>query len=345
MVGRERVAAEPAPPRAVLSAAPACRWRIRIARPGCSTGGGGTCQALADRFPTSGGQAGRASATGNLAVRASSEVSFASLPAAAPGGPDPAQVFRLLGLWHGPSTQPGGRVQPCPVNHGGRWPAALTRSLTRTCSKPPEPDRYRFHDLLRAYAAEGAAHPGDRAGPHRRRPSACSPGTCTPRRRRPGSSHRSADRFRSTRSPPPPLHPLGFGELDAALAWCEDERPQLMAATRLAAASGLNELAWRLPAPLFQMFSSRGNWADCIATSRIALESARQAGSRQGEAWILNNLGDALGFTRHSEGIDCLERSLAIRREVGDRMGEAHAANNLAVSTASPGGLRRDRLR
>ena len=81
---------------------------------------------------------------------------------------------------------------------------------------------------------------------------------------------------------------------------------------------------------MFQIFSSRGNWADCIATSRIALESARQVGNRQGEAWILNNLGDALGFTRHSEGIDYLERSLAIRREVGDRMGEAQAANNLA---------------
>ena len=33
---------------------------------------------------------------------------------------------------------------------------------------------------------------------------------------------------------------------------------------------------------------------------------------------------------RQSEGIECLERSLAIRREIGDRVGEAQAANNLA---------------
>ena len=84
------------------------------------------------------------------------------------------------------------------------------------------------------------------------------------------------------------------------------------------------------PLPCSAIFNSRGNWADCIATSRIALESARQVGNRQGEAWILNTLGDALGQTRQSEGIDCLERSLAIRREIGDRMGEAQAANNLA---------------
>jgi tetratricopeptide (TPR) repeat protein len=81
---------------------------------------------------------------------------------------------------------------------------------------------------------------------------------------------------------------------------------------------------------LFIIFNSRGNWADCIATHRVALNSARQAGDRRGEAWVLNNLGDALGVTGDPEGIACLESSLAIRREIGDRMGEAQAANNVA---------------
>jgi tetratricopeptide (TPR) repeat protein len=124
--------------------------------------------------------------------------------------------------------------------------------------------------------------------------------------------------------------PLSFATSEMALAWYDDEHANLVAATRQAAGSGWHELAWRLPAPLFSLFNSRGNWADCIATSRIALENVRQVGNRQGEAWILNTLGDALGQTRQSEGIDCLERSLAIRREIGDRMGEAQAANNLA---------------
>jgi len=101
-------------------------------------------------------------------------------------------------------------------------------------------------------------------------------------------------------------------------------------ATRQAAASGRHEVAWRLPAPLFIIFNSRGNWADCIATHRVALDSARQAGDRRGEAWVLNNLGDALGVTGDPEGIACLESSLAIRREIGDRLGEAQAANNVA---------------
>ncbi len=103
-----------------------------------------------------------------------------------------------------------------------------------------------------------------------------------------------------------------------------------MAATRQASAAGRHEIAWRLPAPLYLIFNSRGNWADCIATHRIALENARHAGNRQGEAWVLNSLGVALGVTGESESIGCLEQALDIRREIGDRIGEAQAANNLA---------------
>jgi tetratricopeptide (TPR) repeat protein len=108
-------------------------------------------------------------------------------------------------------------------------------------------------------------------------------------------------------------------------------------ATRQAAASGQHEVAWRLPAPLFIIFISRGNWAECIATHRVALDSARQAGDRHGEAWVLNNLGYALGGTGDPDGIGCLQSSLAIRREIGDRIGEAQAANNLADTYLSLG--------
>ena len=125
-----------------------------------------------------------------------------------------------------------------------------------------------------------------------------------------------------------------FAGAEDALAWYDSERVNVVAATRQASARGLHDVAWRLPAPLFVVFNRRGNWADCIATHRIALDSARQAGNRQGEAWVLNNLGEALGVTRDSEGIGCLEQALAIRREIGDRIGEAQAANNLADAYA-----------
>src|SRR5260370_18946440 len=100
--------------------------------------------------------------------------------------------------------------------------------------------------------------------------------------------------------------------------------------TRQVSQNGLKEFPWRLPAPMFSVFSRRGNWADLITMNRIALESARQAGNRQGEAWVLNTLGQALGVIRDSESIGCLERSLAIRREIGDRRGETQSANSVA---------------
>ena len=76
--------------------------------------------------------------------------------------------------------------------------------------------------------------------------------------------------------------PLSFASAEEALAWYDGERVNLVAATRQAAESGLHEIAWRLPAPLFRVFNSRGNWADCIATNRIALDSARQVGQPSG---------------------------------------------------------------
>ena len=97
--------------------------------------------------------------------------------------------------------------------------------------------------------------------------------------------------------------PLSFASAEEALAWYDGESANLVAATRQAAESGLHDIAWRLPAPLYLVFDSRGNWSDCITTSRIALDSARRAGSRQGEAWILNDLSDALGNIDNYEGI------------------------------------------
>jgi tetratricopeptide (TPR) repeat protein len=135
----------------------------------------------------------------------------------------------------------------------------------------------------------------------------------------------------------PGVSPLTFPTAQEALAWYDAERANVLAATRQAAASGRPDIAWRLPVPLLNVFDSRGAWADCIATHRVALDSARRAGSRQGEAWVLNNLGLALVATRDSEAIGCLEQALELRHEIGDRAGEAQAAGNLADAYARLG--------
>jgi tetratricopeptide (TPR) repeat protein len=244
-------------------------------------------------------------------------------------GIDPARAFCLLGLWQGPSISYAAAAALFGVPEYSAQDALEVLVDTHLLESVAQ-DRYRFHDLLRVYAAERAA---DDLLAAERDAAVTRLLTWYMRTADGGATAVAPQRYNvplDAAADDDDVLPLSFATSEEALAWYDDERANLVAATRQAAGSRLHEIAWRLPAPLFQMFSSRGNWADCIATSRIALESARQVGNRQGEAWILNTLGDALGQTRQSEGIDCLERSLAIRREIGDRMGEAQAANNLA---------------
>ena len=327
VVGDQRAAAEAEATAELLLACAGLPLAIRICAARLATRSGWTIRAMANRLRDEHRRLDELS-VGDLAVRASFQVSFASLPPSPhPDGIAPADAFRLLGLWHGPSISPAAAAALFGVPE---YPAAdaLEILVDAHLLESKTPDRYQFHDLLRVYAAERAA--ADLVVAER---DAAIARLLT-------WYMRTADSAAAAVSPPyrynMPLDvskvvtALSFPGTDEALAWYDSERANLIAATRQAAESGLHEIAWRLPAPLFLVFNSRGNWADCIATHRIALESVRQAGNRQGEAWVLNNLGNALGVTRDPEGIGHLERSLEIRGEIGDRAGEAQAANNLA---------------
>jgi DNA-binding SARP family transcriptional activator/Tfp pilus assembly protein PilF len=326
-VGDDRAAAEPEATAELLDACAGLPLAIRICAARLATRSGWSIQAMASRLRDEHHRLDELRA-GDLAVRASFQVSFASLLTTA--GPDdiaPADAFRLLGLWQGPSISAAaaaalfGRPEYLAAN-------ALETLVDVHLLESTGPDRYKFHDLLRVYSSERAV--ADLSGPERE----AAVGRLL------GWYLRTADAAAQVILPhryQVPLEAglagqpaLSFTATDDALAWYDSERVNVVAATRQAAAAGLHDIAWRLPAPLISMFNRRGNWADCIATHRVALDSARQAGNRQGEAWVLNNLGQALGFTHMSEGIDLLERSLAIRREIGDRLGEAQAANNLS---------------
>jgi DNA-binding SARP family transcriptional activator len=327
IVGDERAAAEPEATAELLLACAGLPLAIRICAARLASRSGWTIRDLASRLRDTHRRLDEMK-VGDLAVRASFQVSFASLPASTrPDGIDPAGAFCLLGLWDGPSISSAAAAALFGTSED---PAddALEILVDAHLLESTSPDRYKFHDLLRVYASE-------RAGaevPEQARDAAVG--------RLLEWYMRTADTAATAVSPHRynmPLTPetegqppLSFSSVDDAVRWYDSERVNVVTATRQAAASGLHEIAWRLPAPLFSMFDRRGNLADCIVTHRIALESARQAGNRQGEAWVLNNLGRALGVSHMSEGIGYLEQSLAIRREIGDRIGEAQAANNLS---------------
>jgi DNA-binding SARP family transcriptional activator len=327
IVGGERAAAEPEATAGLLLACAGLPLAIRICAARLASRSGWTIGDLANRLRDTGRRLDEMR-VGDQAVRASFQVSFTSLPARAqPDGIDPARAFCLLGLWQGSSIS-----APAAAALFGTpeylAAAALEVLVDMHLLESKGPDRYQFHDLLRVYASERSV--ADVSAPDR--------DAAIGRLLR--WYMRTADAAATVVSPyryNMPLEPvegdqppLAFSGVDDALAWYDGDRGNLVAATEQAFATGLHEIAWRIPAPLLNIFERRGSWAECIATHRIALASARQVGNRQGEAWVLNTLGEALGYARESEAIANLHQSLAIRREIGDRRGEAQSANNLA---------------
>ena len=221
VAGEERVAAEPAATDEVLPACAGLPLAIRIAGARLATReAAGAVRTLADRLSDERRRLDELR-VGNLAVRASFEVSFASLPGpAAAGGLDPARAFRLLGLWTGPSIGLPAAAGLARRAGGRRRATPWTRSWTRTCWS------------------------------HRRRTGTASTTCCAsmrptapaPRRRRGDRGEavtrvltwylhtaEAAARVISPQHtqvpldpvPPALVRPLAFATLEEALAWCE----------------------------------------------------------------------------------------------------------------------------
>jgi tetratricopeptide (TPR) repeat protein/transcriptional regulator with XRE-family HTH domain len=324
---RERALAEPGATEDVLAACAGLPLAIRIAGARLAARGGWTVRAMADRLADERKRLDELRA-GNLAVRASFEVSFASLPGpATPGGVEPGKSFRMLGLWTGPSFSLSAAAALL-----GEPEDAVTDALEVLVDahllESPEPDRYRFHDLLRVYAADRARTQEteqDRTAAITRLLTWYLHATATAAAIiSPGHARVPLGQL------PAHVEPRGFTSLDDALAWCETERSALVAATRLAVSSGLREFAWKLPAAAMSFYYRRWHLTDWVTTHEIGLASARSIGDRRGEAWILNRLGVAYGVKHMEETVDCLEQSFAIFDEIGDGLGAARAANNLA---------------
>jgi len=327
VVGEERAAAEPEATAELLLACAGLPLAIRICAARLAMRSGWTIGAMASRLRDEHRRLDELKA-GDMAVRASFQVSFASLPAEAPvDGIAAADAFRLLGLWQGPSIS---SVAAAALFGTSDYQAedALEALVDAHLLESTSSDRYKFHDLLRVYSSERAV--ADLAGPDRD----AAIGRLLRWYLQTSDAVGTAVRPQRYNIPLEPAgdgpRPLRFTGVDDGLSWYDDERVNLVAATRQASAAGLHEVAWRLPAPLFPIFEARSNWADLVTTHRLALDSARHLGNRKGEAWVLTNLGEALGYLGDSEGIGCLEQAVAISREVGDPMGESRAANNLA---------------
>jgi tetratricopeptide (TPR) repeat protein len=236
-----------------------------------------------------------------------------------------AQVFRLLPVGPGPDVSTGAAavLADLPVGEVRRVLAGLAAAHLIEAA-PGGPGRWRMHDLVRLYALRLSDAHAEADGREQARDRLLAYYLDTAS---------AADAH--LRALPGTAVPAVFTGRDAALEWLDSERASLVAAVQLAADTGRDQVALRLPPVLAEHFAWRRRFDDWIATMTVSLNAARRVGDRYSTGVALSNLGNALRYVRRfGEAITACQDAAAIFRETGDRHGEGTALNNLGNALA-----------
>ncbi len=188
------------------------------------------------------------------------------------------------------------------------------------------PGRYRFHDLLRSFAAgrtlsEDAKSERD-----------------TAQRRLLDSYLTTADAAGRVliphflRLPREEPEDKPFADTDEALAWVDAEWPNLAAAVEHSAEHGPPEFSWHLADALRAFFHQRGHHAEWIDTASTALKAARRSGAGQAQAAMHLSIALAcVNSGRYDEAREHLTSALAGDLLEGWPAGRAAVLNNLSA--------------
>ncbi|SCG54161.1 AfsR/SARP family transcriptional regulator [Micromonospora halophytica] len=191
------------------------------------------------------------------------------------------------------------------------------------------PGRFRFHDLLREYAAErlDEGDPADRAAALRRLLDHYLHTAC--------QAERLLNPVRKPLALPPPspdvtVEPVNSAE--AALAWFTRERAGLVAMVAEAHRAGLPERTWQLAWTFSTFFDTRAYWADWQRTQQLALSAARTTGDPGRQADAHRCLARACVRLDHpDEAYDHYEQAQGIYQETGELLGQAVVELNLSL--------------
>jgi DNA-binding SARP family transcriptional activator/tetratricopeptide (TPR) repeat protein len=308
IVGAARTRAEPGSAADILRFCGHLPLAIRVAGTRLAHRRGWTLRTLADRLRDERRRLDELS-VGDLAVRASVGLTYASLPE------DAARAFRLLGRL-GPVRWPGWVVDALlDQDADDVLDLLVDNHLVELvgCDDTGAP-RYRLHDLLRCYAAE-LTDENDAAAIRR---------VLTGYLTRAAAAAAGMPYFGvlPEKAEPAP---------DPA-AWFDAERHAGVAMVSLAQAWGADDLAWRLATTFAPYFDLCGDQDDWQRTHTVALEAARRAGDRRGEAIALRNLGQ---IALYRDGYDDARTAFTSARElfasVGDDQGTAVALAGLGT--------------
>jgi tetratricopeptide (TPR) repeat protein len=319
VASHDRIAADPDAAAEIAAACSHLPLALRIAAGRLAARPAWTPRDLADRLAD---QRSRLSQLqlGDLAVRASFQVSYQTLP------PELARLFRLLGLPEGPSIGVPATAavldQPVAEAEG-----LLEQLVDHNLLESPHLGRYRLHDLLRLFAHEQATSDE----PESERTMALqrlltfylATTQQADQRLRPG---RPLDG-----EPATSLQQLSFTDLDEAARWLEVERATLVKAVQQAAGlPPFARIAGELTTALRGFFELRSYFADWEQTSKAALRAARQRRDDRALATAHLNLGIvALQRHRRHEARWLLDEALSGYRKVADQLGQARALTSI----------------
>jgi DNA-binding SARP family transcriptional activator len=202
--------------------------------------------------------------------------------------------------------------------------------------------RYRFHDLIRVYAAEqllAVESAQEREDALRRLLGAWLALAEQAHRMEYGGD------FTVLHGNAPRWNPPGEAEIiDNVVTWWETERRSLVAAIKQAAAAGLDEVSWDLAHTAVTLFETKGYFDDWRETTQLALELVERKGNDRGRAAMLYSLGTLhMSQQRLDEADACFTTALGLFDAVGDLHGRAMALRNMAYVDRMSGRLHRIR--
>ncbi|MFL6142847.1 MAG: ATP-binding protein [Labedaea sp.] len=235
---------------------------------------------------------------------------------------DERQLFRLLGLHPGPDIS-----VDLAAALAGRAPPETKKTLdalvnAHLLTQPESRSRFRFHDLVRAYAAECAAAPD------------CGPESSSAELRMLSYYLHTAANADGAVFPYRPrievlplasrTTPTQFADEEAAISWCVRERANLSAIIQYAGSHAFPEYAFKLPGAAGEILQRLGYYHDVLAALTVAVESARLVGDSESEADSLSNLG-FVHVTLHNFELaeSCLQKADRLYQEIGYEVGVA----------------------
>lgn len=242
------------------------------------------------------------------AIRAIFDWSYQQLP------PEQARLFRRLGLHPGPDL-----TLPAAAALAGLSPADTRPQLTALAGahliEPAAGNRYRLHDLLRAYAADQAHAKDTDHDRHCALESLLTWYTHT---------SQSADQLvhpwfgKIPAVVAAPDYPFPILSVDQAWAWLISERTNILAALQYAADHQLNHHTVPL-AYACRFLRSAGSLQEVLDACSLGITAAQQAGNRAQEESLVSLRGEtASSLGAWDQAQDDFDRAAALADQLDD---------------------------